>query len=167
MLASASTRPLDCADRPDRAVRNAELAGLLRFYLGRAVRHGTMRADAADEAAWLLGNLDSGYRLRFTRTGLIFDLSGTGESLSAEGGVEYHRIGRDLIEELLEAMPTDPLWRPRSGAPTLSSLDVSLPSSRTRPSGQRAESRDAGGASGGLTGLSSEDLARGRRSSPT
>jgi hypothetical protein len=60
----------ELADRPDRTVRNAELAQLLGFYLGRAVRHGTMRADAAAEAEWLPGNLDSGgYRLHFTRTG--------------------------------------------------------------------------------------------------
>lgn len=119
---------LGLRDRPDRAVRNAELAGMLRFYLDRAIRHRTMRGDAADEASWLLGNLDTGpFRLEFTKTGLIFDLSGTGESSSADGGVEYHRIGRDLIEELLAAMPTDPLLAAEDRARTLSSLDVSLP----------------------------------------
>ena len=119
---------LELRDRPDRAVRNAELAGMLRFYLDRAVRHRTMRGDAADEADWLLGNLDGGsFRLEFTKTGLIFDLSGTGGSASADGGVEYHRIGRDLIEELLAALPTDPLLAAAAGARTLSSLDVSLP----------------------------------------
>ena len=118
----------ELADRPDRTVRNAELAQLLGFYLGRAVRHGTMRADAAAEAEWLLGNLDSGgYRLQFTRTGLIFDLSGRGTSSSAEGGVEYHRIGRDFIEDLLDAMPTDPVLAAEGAAPPVSSLDVSLP----------------------------------------
>jgi hypothetical protein len=116
------------ADRPDRTVRNAELARLLRFYLGRAVRHGTMRPDAAAEAEWLLGNLDSHrYGLQFTRTGLVFDLSGTGISSSAENGIEYHRIGRDLIEELLEALPTDPVLAAASAVPDVGSLDVSLP----------------------------------------
>ena len=118
----------ELADRPDRAVRNAELAGLLRFYLGRAVRHGVMRGDAAKEASWLLGNLDSGgYRLRFTRSGLIFDLSGTGDSLATEGGIEYHRIGRDRIEGLLTAMPTDPVLAAGGGTPTVSSLAITLP----------------------------------------
>ena len=60
MLAQRFDPVRELGDRPDRAVRNAELAGLLRFYLGRAVRHGTMRDDAAGEAEWLLGNLDSG-----------------------------------------------------------------------------------------------------------
>ena len=118
----------ELGDVPDRAVRNAEFAGMLRFYLYRAVRHQTMRGDAADEASWLLGNLDGGpYRLQFTKTGLIFDLSGTGESSSADSGIEYHRIGRDLIEELLAAMPTDPLLAAEDAALSLGSLDVSLP----------------------------------------
>ena len=43
VLASGSTRPTALADRPDRAVRNAELAGLLRFYLGPG---GPARDDA-------------------------------------------------------------------------------------------------------------------------
>ena len=115
------------ADRPDRTVRNAELAGLLGFYLGRATRHGTMRGDAADEASWLLRNLDGGYRLQFTRTGLIFDLSGSGVSSSVEEGIEYHRIGRDLVEALLEAMPTDPVLAAEGATTTVSSHDVSLP----------------------------------------
>jgi hypothetical protein len=119
---------ISVSDRPDRAVRNAELAQLLRFYLGRAVRHGTMRSDAAAEAEWLLGNLDGGgYRLQFTRTGLVFDLSGKGASSSAENGVEYHRVGRDLIEDLLSALSTDPVLAAVGKAPTVSSLDVSLP----------------------------------------
>jgi hypothetical protein len=119
--------------RPDRTVRNAELATLLRFYLGRAVRHGTMRPDAAAEAEWVLGHLDNtrpgshGYRLRFTRTGLAFDLSGRGTSSESERDIEYHRIGRDLIVELLDALPTDPVLA-RHGTPSaVSSLDVSLP----------------------------------------
>ena len=117
------------ADRPDRAVRNAELAGLLRFYLGRAVRHDVMRDDAAAEAEWMLGNLDSGgYRLRFTQTGLIFDLSADRDRLVVpKSGVEYHRIGRDLIEELLDALPTDPVLAAKGDGPSASTLDVSLP----------------------------------------
>ena len=96
ILASRFDPAHGLADRPDRTVRNAELGQLLRFYLGRAVRHGTMRPDAAREAEWLLGNLDRGkYQMRFTRTGLIFDLAGEGTSSEADGGVEYHRIGRE------------------------------------------------------------------------
>ena len=118
----------EMSDRPDRTVRNAELAGMLRFYLGRAVRHDVMRDDAAAEADWMLGSLDkSGYRLRFTKTGLIFDLSAGGTESSSEDGVEYHQIGRDLIEELLDALPTDPVLAAKGETSSASTLDVSLP----------------------------------------
>jgi hypothetical protein len=118
----------EVADRPDRAVRNAELASLLRFYLGRAVRHGMIRDDAASEAGWLLSHLDDNtYRMAFTRTGLVFDLSGTGTSSDSVGGVEYHRIGQDLIVELLEAIPTDAVLAAHRTGPTLDGLRVSLP----------------------------------------
>lgn len=113
-------------ERPDRPVRNAELARLLRFYLGRAQRHGVMGEDAAYEAKWMLGNLDKkGFGLRFTRTGLIFDLGSDGTSPPVtEDGVEYHRIGRDLIAELLEALSTDALLAAGGSVPSTS---VSVP----------------------------------------
>ncbi|GGK89320.1 hypothetical protein Sme01_49590 [Sphaerisporangium melleum] len=119
-------------DRPDRVVRNAEFAALLRFYLGRAVRYRTMKADAATEAEWLLTQLDRGYRLEFTRTGLIFDLAGKGASSECEGGIEFHRVGRDLAEELIEAIPTDAVLAAdgTAASPTsesLERLDLTLP----------------------------------------
>jgi hypothetical protein len=88
-----------------------------------------MREDAAREARALLAHLDAGpYRLEFTRTGLIFDLAGTGASAETEGGVEYHRIGRDLATELIDAIPTEPAM-PTKGllAASLSSLSLTLP----------------------------------------
>ena len=75
-------------------------AGGAAAVLPRHGRSGTGRCAPTRLAKhdWLLANLDTRpYQLRFTRTGLIFDLSGTGESLSVEGGIEYHRIGRDLM----------------------------------------------------------------------
>ena len=121
-------------DRPDRPVKNAELAALLRYYLERALRHGNMRADAAEEARWMLGRLDEGYRLEFTRAGLIFDLTGKGTEVEIEGGLEYHRIGRELVEELIGAIPTDPILAGRAGetaasrtSATLAHVDLTLP----------------------------------------
>lgn len=119
-------------DRPDRVVRNAELASLLRHYLGRAVRHGVMNGSAAGEAEWLLDRLDWGYRLDFTRTGLIFDLSGTGTTVDHEAGIEFHHIGRDVIEDLLGAMVTDPVLAAAGSdslptSPTLAGRDLTVP----------------------------------------
>ncbi|QDY06847.1 ATP-binding protein [Micromonospora sp. HM134] len=119
-------------DRPDRPVRNTELAALLRHYLGRAVRHGIMNPEAATEAHWLLDHLDWTYRFNFTRTGLIFDLSGSGASVDSEAGVEFHRIGRDIIEDLIGAIETDPVLAARGAAdsqtsPTITRRDLAVP----------------------------------------
>ncbi|WP_263249605.1 methylation-associated defense system ATP-binding protein MAD8 [Saccharopolyspora rosea] len=95
-------------DRPDRVVKNAELAALLHFYLDRARRYELVTDHAAREARWLLDRLDEGFRLEFTRAGLIFDLSGADTGVETEGGIEFHRIGRQFINELIEQLPTDP-----------------------------------------------------------
>ncbi len=105
-------------DRADRVVHNLRLAALLRFYLGRAVRHNVMRPDAAAEASWLLDHLDRGYRWETTRTVLIFDLAGSGGRADVEGGVEFHTLGRDVAEELLCGLPTDPHLALRRGDAT-------------------------------------------------
>ncbi|MGW1735079.1 methylation-associated defense system ATP-binding protein MAD8 [Streptomyces sp. NPDC001999] len=93
-------------DRVDRPVKNLALGSLLRFYLERAARHGTMGRGPRTSAHALLDSLDDGYRLEFTRSGLIFDLARSGTDRESEGGVEYHRIGSDLITELIDAIPT-------------------------------------------------------------
>ncbi|MFD5655605.1 hypothetical protein [Streptomyces sp. NPDC127039] len=54
----------------------------------------------------LLDNLDDGYALRFTRSGLIFDLAREGTNSELDDEVEFHRIGSDLITELINAIPT-------------------------------------------------------------
>ena len=135
-------------DRPDRAVRNAELAALLGFYLDRAERYRTMSADAAREARWFLDRLDhpDGYRLEFTRSGLVFDLAGQGSSQEDEGGVEFHRIGRDQAIELIDAIPTEPPGAAthdpaaQRSSDSLSSVDLgSLP--RLTEAGFRAPER--------------------------
>jgi hypothetical protein len=109
VLAENFDPALRSPDRPDRTIRNTQLARLLRFHLGRAVRNGVMRSDAAAEAAWLLDHLDQGYRWEFTRTGLIFNLSGRGATRELDGGVEYYSVGRDVVEDLLGALVTDPV----------------------------------------------------------
>jgi hypothetical protein len=91
-------------DRPDRAFKTRELAILLEFYLDRAERYGAISREAADEARFFIHTLDSGYRFCFTRGALIFDFAKPGtESPEVEGGIEYHRIGINLIRQLVEA----------------------------------------------------------------
>lgn len=94
--------------RPDRVAKNYQLASLLRFYLDRALRHAVVTTTAAASAGRLLDSLDAGYQLQFTRSALIFDLTGRGSETDTDGGVEFSRIGRDAIQELLDGVPTGP-----------------------------------------------------------
>lgn len=95
-------------DRPDRLIKTRELVTLLEFYLDRALRYGIIMPAAAEEARFLLRTLEDGYRLAFTRSALIFDFQHTGtEDPEVEAGIEFHRIGIDLIRQLIEAAAPD------------------------------------------------------------
>lgn len=90
-------------DRPDRLLKSRELAKILRFYLERSLRYEIFDATAAQEARGLLESIEQGYSLQFRRCALIFDFDKTGtEAPDNEVGIEFHRIGKDLIHALLE-----------------------------------------------------------------
>lgn len=90
-------------DRPDRLLKNRELAQILHFYLERSKRYGIFDATAAQEARGLLESIEQGYSLQFRRCALIFDFDKQGtEAPDNEVGIEFHRIGKDLIHALLE-----------------------------------------------------------------
>ncbi|MFJ9431102.1 hypothetical protein ACIRQY_15785 [Streptomyces sp. NPDC101490] len=107
VLAEAFDPQCTSPDRVDRAVKNVELGAVLRFYAERAFRHGTLEADRYREFLAFADTLDEGYRMEFTRTGMIFDLSSKGTGQDQEGGVEFHRIGLDRVRELVVGIPTD------------------------------------------------------------
>ena len=91
-------------DRPDRLLKTREFVALLGFYLDRAIRYRLFDSNAAREAHTLLTTLELGYQLQFTRSALIFDFEKPGtEPAMHEGGIEYHRVGKDLIHQLIEA----------------------------------------------------------------
>jgi hypothetical protein len=91
-------------DRPDRLIKTRELVNLLRFYLARSQRYGLLDAQATREGEFLLATLEQGYFLRFTQSSLVFDFATPGtEAADFENGIEYHRIGFDLIQDLLAA----------------------------------------------------------------
>lgn len=90
-------------DRPDRLLKTRELAILLQFYLDKSTRYGILDLDAADEARYLLATLEDGYSLQFRRSAIIFDFEKQGtDSPDHEVGIEFHRIGNDLIKALVE-----------------------------------------------------------------
>jgi DNA phosphorothioation-dependent restriction protein DptH len=89
-------------DRPDLLFKTREFATLLDFYLDRSLRYRLINKEAAQEAKIFLATLEDDYTLQFTRSGLIFDFEKAGtEPPDNERGVEYHRIGIDLIEALV------------------------------------------------------------------
>jgi DNA phosphorothioation-dependent restriction protein DptH len=89
-------------DRPDRLLKSRELAQILRFYLERSLRYGIFDV-AAQEARGLLESIEQGYSLQFRRCALIFDFDKNGtDAPDNEVGIEFHRIGKDLIHALLE-----------------------------------------------------------------
>ena len=95
-------------DRLDRLVKTRELVTLLEFYLDRSERYGIIGSEAANEARFLLRTLEDGYRLTFTRSALIFDFQRPGtEEPDKEAGIEFHRIGVDLIRQMVEAAAPD------------------------------------------------------------
>ncbi|MFF2640285.1 ATP-binding protein [Streptomyces niveus] len=106
VLAAAFDPHRAVPDRVDRSVKNLALGSMLRFNLERALRHGSMATTSYELASDLLDRLDKGYTLSFTRSGLVFDLARSGTDREDEYGVEFHRIGLDLIRELIDAIPT-------------------------------------------------------------
>ena len=77
-----------------------------------------------------------------------------------EDGVEYHRIGRGLIEELLEALSTDPLLAADGSASSVGSRGISLteaPKAAFRAPDRSYETPDE--PASGVIDLSLDDLA--------
>ncbi|MCV2459438.1 hypothetical protein OEB94_09210 [Streptomyces sp. ICN988] len=93
--------------RTDRPLRNLNLRSLLSYYLSRANRYGLFDEAAYYEARWLLDHLDHGYELRFARTGLVFDQGHSGSDIETDAGVTFHRIGKDGVRGLLDAIETE------------------------------------------------------------
>lgn len=90
-------------DRPDRLIKSRELARILKFYLDRSLRYGIFDQVAGQEACSFLDSIEQGYSLHFRRCALIFDFEKNGsEAPDNEVGIEFHRIGKNLIHALLE-----------------------------------------------------------------
>ena len=90
-------------DRPDRLLKSREFAQILRFYLERSLRYGIFDEIVAREARSFLESIELGYSLQFRRSALIFDFEKNGtEAPENEVGIEFHRIGKDMIHALLE-----------------------------------------------------------------
>ena len=121
-----STRPTTWRTGRTATVRNAELGQLLRFYLGRAVRHGTMRAGCGGRGRMAAGKP----RPRQVPAAVHPDrphlrpVRARGRAPRPTAGSSITGSGANLIEELLEAMPTDAVLAAEAAAmstsPTMS-----------------------------------------------
>jgi DNA phosphorothioation-dependent restriction protein DptH len=98
------------AERPDKVIRDRQFRSLLAFYIERAARLGLMTANAYVEARAFLNLMEQGYEIAFTKSAIIFDFEKNGRDECLEdNGIEYHRIGKDLITTLVDALPeTEP-----------------------------------------------------------
>jgi hypothetical protein len=116
---SALRRHFEFLERPDRLLKTRELATLLNFYLDRSLRYELIDEESAKEARILLATLEEGYSLEFTRSGLIFDFEKQGtEPPEYKHGIEFHRIGIDLMEALMA------LAKPVSGVEKASTSEI-------------------------------------------
>lgn len=113
---------LKSPDRPDRLLKSRELAQILRFYLDRSIRYGIFDPDAAQEAKAFLQSIEYGYSFQFRRCAIIFDFEKNGTNAPEnEVGIEFHRIGKDMICALLEGCRVK-----RATREELKSINVSL-----------------------------------------
>lgn len=87
--------------RADIALRAKELAGVLSFYIRRAVRYGLLSPVEGDASLAIAECLDDGYRLDVQRMGIVFERLGSGHHIDEdEPGFTVHRFGANKARKL-------------------------------------------------------------------
>jgi DNA phosphorothioation-dependent restriction protein DptH len=90
--------------RADRMLQAKELAGVLSFYIRRAVRYRLLAPPEGDAALGIAERLDDGYRLEVQRMGIVFERLGSGHHLDEdEPGFTVHRFGANKARKLFHA----------------------------------------------------------------
>ena len=112
---------LTTPDRPDRLLKTQRLCVLLEHYLKRSERFSLLTPDVVDEAKYLLRTLENGYKLAITRSAVIFDFAQSHSGIENEIGIEFHRVGRSHINELLSCTVDE------ETEVTLDSAELTLP----------------------------------------
>jgi DNA phosphorothioation-dependent restriction protein DptH len=69
--------------RADLPLRAKELAGVLSFYIRRAIRYGLLAPVEGDTALAIAERLDDGYRLDVQRLGIVFERLGSPRAASS------------------------------------------------------------------------------------
>jgi hypothetical protein len=87
--------------RADQALRAKELAGVLSFYIRRAVRYGLLMPPAGQAALAFAERLDDGYKLDVQRMGVVFERLGSGLHIDEdEPGFTVYRFGANKARKL-------------------------------------------------------------------
>ena len=86
-------------------LRARQLVELLLPYLERAKRYNLIDELAYESGHRFLNTLEEGYELNFERSAVIFDFSADHYDMTVESGIEYHRVGRDAIQDLMAIAP--------------------------------------------------------------
>lgn len=87
--------------RADLALRAKELAGVLSFYIRRAVRYGLLAPPDGDAALAVAERLDDGFRLDVQHMGIVFERLGAGHHIDEdEPGFTVHRFGANKARRL-------------------------------------------------------------------
>ncbi len=87
--------------RADLALRAKELAGVLSFYIRRAIRYGLLPPVEGDASLAIAECLDDGYRLDVHRMGFVFERLGSGHHIDEdEPGFTVHRFGANKARKL-------------------------------------------------------------------
>ena len=90
------------SDRPDRALKTYEFVQLLRYHTERSFRYGLLDSYHRNKIYELIDNLDEGYQLKFSKSGLIFDFHQDGvDPVDYYKGIQIYRIGIDTIQQLI------------------------------------------------------------------
>ncbi|MGL3210954.1 ATP-binding protein [Bradyrhizobium sp. BR 1433] len=90
--------------RADLPLRAKELAGVLSFYIRRAVRYGLLTPRDGDAALAIAERLDDGYRLEVQSLGMVFERLGAGHHIDEdEPGFPVHRFGANKARKLFQA----------------------------------------------------------------
>lgn len=90
--------------RADLSLRSKELAGVLAFYIRRAVRYGLLVPTDGEVALSLAEQLDDGYHLELQRMGIVFERQGSGYHIDEdEPGFVVHRFGGNKARKLFHS----------------------------------------------------------------
>lgn len=96
----------DAADRQEpgslvAVMRLRFVVTTLRRYLSRAVRYKLIDAAYAAQCRDFIDRIDSRFTLDFSELGLVFDLDHDGSTTFQDGAVEFVKVGRDEVRDLL------------------------------------------------------------------